>query len=330
MRPLKLIITGFGTYCQRTEINLEQLGTQGLYLITGDTGSGKTTIFDAITYALYGNVNGHNRNISMIRSTFATPDIPTEVELTFEYRGKPYLVKRNPEYERRSKRGDSVTKQLADATLFMPDGTIVTGQGKVTNAIKELLGIDAEQFSQIVMIAQGDFQKLLMEDTETRQDIFRKIFKTDYYKELQQRLSEQEKQLGMNRKEIENAISIFVKNLSCAPTSTLNIELEKAKANALGITDEIELIKKIIDEDQTAQAKLTASIADLESKGNTLRDTLSKNEKDEQVRSEYKQKSADFEKIQKTIVDVKQAFENEKDRTKERTDKAAEKRVLSK
>ena len=86
MRPLNLVITGFGTYCQRTQINLEQLGSQGLYLITGDTGSGKTTIFDAITYALYGNVNGHNRSVAMIRSTFATPDIPTSVELTFEYR----------------------------------------------------------------------------------------------------------------------------------------------------------------------------------------------------------------------------------------------------
>ena len=84
MRPLNLVITGFGTYCQRTQINLEQLGTQGLYLITGDTGSGKTTIFDAITYALYGTVNGHNRSVGMIRSTFATPDIPTEVELSFE------------------------------------------------------------------------------------------------------------------------------------------------------------------------------------------------------------------------------------------------------
>ena len=130
MRPLKLIITGFGTYCKRTEINLEQLGTQGLYLITGDTGSGKTTIFDAITYALFGNVNGDNREVFMIRSTFADLDTPTQVELTFEYRSKIYNVKRNPEYERRSLRGDSVTKQLADATLTMPDGSVITQQKK--------------------------------------------------------------------------------------------------------------------------------------------------------------------------------------------------------
>ena len=329
MRPLKLIITGFGTYCQRTEIDLEQLGTQGLYLITGDTGSGKTTIFDAISYALYGSVNGQNRTIAMIRSTFATPDIPTEVELTFEYRGKTYVVKRNPEYERRSRRGDSVTKQIAEATLSMPDGTVVTGQGKVTNAINELLGIDANQFSQIVMIAQGDFQKLLMEDTGKRQDIFRKIFKTDYYQILQQKLSEQESKLRKECDEHEQALSIFVNGILCDPTSTLNIELEKAKSNALGITDEIELIQKIIAEDQTAHKKLTDIITDLEKQCNTLRDTLSKNEETEKLRADYKQKSADFEEIQKTIVEVKQAFENEKARTKERTDKEAELAVLN-
>ena len=265
----------------------------------------------------------------MIRSTFATPDIPTEVELTFEYRGKTYVVKRNPEYERRSRRGDSVTKQIAEATLSMPDGTVVTGQGKVTNAINELLGIDANQFSQIVMIAQGDFQKLLMEDTGKRQDIFRKIFKTDYYQILQQKLSEQESKLRDKCNDIGKALSIFVNGILCDPTSTLNIELEKAKSNALGITDEIELIKKIIAEDQTAHKKITDIITDLEEQCNKLRDTLSKNEEVEKHRADYKQKSADFEEIQKTTVEVKQAFENEKARTKERTDKEAELAVLN-
>ena len=329
MRPLNLVITGFGTYCQRTRINLEQLGTQGLYLITGDTGSGKTTIFDAITYALYGDVNGQNRTVSMIRSTFATPEIPTEVELTFEYRGKTYLVKRNPEYERLSKRGDSTTKQTADATLSMPDGTVVTGQVKVTNEIKELLGIDKEQFSQIVMIAQGDFQKLLMEDTETRQEIFRKIFKTDYYKELQQELLEQEKQLGIKRKEIENALSLYIRGLSCDSTSTHNIELEKAKADELVITDVIELIKKIIKEDESAQKNLTDSVTGIEKQINGLRDILSKNEKIEELRADYNQKSVELKAVTETLEEVKQAFEKEKARTKEREDKEAEFALLN-
>ncbi len=324
MRPLELTITGFGTYCQRTQINLEELGSQGLYLITGDTGSGKTTIFDAITYALYGDVNGENRTVSMIRSTFATPDIPTEVELSFEYRGKTYLVKRNPEYEGISKRGDSLVKRLADATLLKPDGTIVTGQLKVTNAIKELLGIDKEQFSQIVMIAQGDFQKLLMEDTETRQEIFRKIFKTDYYKELQQQLLENEKQLGMKRKEIESAISIYIKGLFCDPASTLNIELEKAKADELVITDVIELINKIIGEDTEAQTKVNKAIAASEKQMNELRDELSKNNQIEKLRDDYKEKSAEFKSVSDSIDEVKEAFEKEKARVEEGRKKEAD------
>jgi len=324
MRPLELTITGFGTYCQRTQINLEELGSQGLYLITGDTGSGKTTIFDAITYALYGDVNGENRTVLMIRSTFATPDIPTEVELSFEYRGKTYLVKRNPEYEGISKRGDSLVKRLADAALLKPDGTVVTGQQKVTNAIKELLGIDKEQFSQIVMIAQGDFQKLLMEDTETRQEIFRKIFKTDYYKELQQQLLENEKQLGMKRKEIESAISIYIKGLSCDPASTLNIELEKAKADELVITDVIELINKIIGEDTEAQTKVNKAIAAREKQMNELRNELSKNDQIEKLRDDYKEKSAEFKKVSDSIDEVKEAFEKEKARVEEGRKKEAD------
>ncbi len=328
MRPLNLIITGFGTYCQRTQINLELLGNQGLYLITGDTGSGKTTIFDAITYALYGNVNGENRSVGMIRSTFAGPEIPTEVELTFEYRGKIYLVKRNPEYERLSKRGDSVTKQLADASLFMPDGNVVTGQSKVSAAIKDLLGLDANQFAQIVMIAQGDFQRLLMEDTETRQKIFREIFKTNYYRELQQRLLDEEKGLGIKRKEIENALAIFVKGLSCDPTSTLNIELEKAMRGELVVTDEIELIQKILKEDESRQSLLEEQI-DLKEKSMTeLRDLLSKNEQVVALRVEYNQKTEAFVKVQDVIVEARAAFEKEKNRTKEREDKEAELAVL--
>ena len=328
MRPLNLIITGFGTYCQRTQINLELLGNQGLYLITGDTGSGKTTIFDAITYALYGNVNGQNRSVNMIRSTFAGPEIPTEVELTFEYRGKTYLVKRNPEYERLSKRGDSVTKQLAEATLFMPDGNVITGQSKVTAAIKDLLGLDANQFSQIVMIAQGDFQRLLMEDTETRQKIFREIFKTDYYRELQQRLLDEEKGLGIKRKEIENALGIFVKGLSCDPTSTLNIELEKAMRGELVVTDEIELIQKIIDEDEGRQSLLEEQIDQKEKSMTELRDLLSKNEQVVALRAEYNQKTEAFAKVQDVIEEARAAFEKEKKFTKEREDKEAELAVL--
>lgn len=260
MRPLKLIISGFGTYCNKTEIELDKFGNKGLFLITGDTGSGKTTIFDAITYALFGDLNGENRTASMIRSTFATPDIPTEVDLTFEFKGKTYNVKRNPEYERTAKRGEGLTTQLAEATLTMPDGTVITQQSKVTKAIEELLRINKEQFSQIVMIAQGDFQKLLMEGTERRIEIFRNLFKTDYYLKLQQKLNDEEKAVGAECKTIRTEISTYLASIQCDKNDVLSMDLEKALKNQLTFQDTIELINKILQQDSKSKKNISEEL----------------------------------------------------------------------
>ncbi len=324
MRPLKLIVTGFGTYCKRTEINLESLGTSGLYLIAGDTGAGKTTIFDAITYALYGTVNGKYRDVSMIRSTFATPDIPTEVELTFEYRDKVYIVKRNPEYERRSKRGDSITKQTADATFEKPDGTVITQNSKVTQAVTDLLGIDANQFSKIVMIAQGDFQQLLVEGTERRQEIFRKIFKTDYYQKLQQALIEKEKELYKGCEKIRLELSHFINDTVCAETSTNSIELAKAKNGELANEQLLELLQKIIEEDSAQKKTLEADIKQLEEELNKITAVLAKNEEFEKHKSDYEQKKQELVEVNKAAELAQTEFDKQKKLTGEREKKEAE------
>ena len=156
MRPLKLTISAFGPYAGEVEIDLEKLGTQGLYLITGDTGAGKTTIFDAITYALYGRPSGDTREPSMFRSKYADGDTPTEVALEFSYNGKIYTVRRNPRYERSKKNGDGVTSQAPGAELHLPDGRVLTRPKEVDSAIQEIVGLDRNQFSQVAMIAQGD------------------------------------------------------------------------------------------------------------------------------------------------------------------------------
>ncbi|MBE6914678.1 MAG: SMC family ATPase, partial [Ruminococcaceae bacterium] len=188
MRPLRLVISAFGPYAGRTELDMDQLGTGGVYLITGDTGAGKTTIFDAITFALFGEASGENRSAGMLRSKYAAPDMPTEVELTFAYGGKTYTVKRNPEYTRPARRGGGTTTEAADALLTMPDGRVITKIKEVDKAVREILGVDRSQYAQIAMIAQGDFLKLLLADTKDRQEIFREIFKTGYYRRLQDRL----------------------------------------------------------------------------------------------------------------------------------------------
>ena len=130
MRPLLLKISAFGPYAGVTEIDFTVLGERGLYLITGDTGAGKTTIFDAIAYALYGEASGAGRTVSMLRSLYASPETPTEVSLTFLCGGKTYQVKRNPEYQRPAKRGGGMTKELAGAELIMPDGSVYTKTGR--------------------------------------------------------------------------------------------------------------------------------------------------------------------------------------------------------
>ena len=195
MKPVKLIISAFGPYADRTEIDFDRFGGSGLYLITGDTGAGKTTVFDAITFALYGEASGGVRTSDMFRSKYAADTVPTYVEFTFLYGDKQYFVKRNPEYYRPKKRGTGYTVMDADAELVYPDGRPpVTKTKDVTRAVTELIGLDCRQFTQIVMIAQGDFQKLLLAETKERSIIFRKIFNTALYQNVQERLKTEVRQ----------------------------------------------------------------------------------------------------------------------------------------
>lgn len=186
MRPLELTMSAFGPYAGEMKLDLTLLGTSGLYLITGDTGAGKTTIFDAIAFALFGEASGDNREVSMFRSKYARPETPTFVKLIFDYNGKTYEVTRNPEYERPAKRGDGMTKQTADANLVCPNGKVITKIKDVNEMIESLLGVNRDQFTQVAMIAQGDFRKVLNAETKDRQEIFRKLFKTGKYEDLQE------------------------------------------------------------------------------------------------------------------------------------------------
>ena len=162
MRPIKLTMSAFGPYAGVTTIDFDKLGNSGLYLITGDTGAGKTTIFDAIVYALYGRTGSEERVPAMLRSKYAAPDTPTYVELRFQCGGKEYRIKRNPEYMRPKSRGEGFTKESADCELKMPDNKVIVRRSEVDDMIYRIIGLDSRQFMQIAMIAQGDFLKLLL------------------------------------------------------------------------------------------------------------------------------------------------------------------------
>lgn len=264
MRPIKLKISAFGPYAGVTEFDFDKLGTGGLYLITGDTGAGKTTIFDAITYALYGDPSGNNRDVSMLRSKYADASTPTEVELLFSYYGKEYTVKRNPEYERENKRGEGTTKQIAKAEIVYPDGKVVSKIKDVDNAVKEIIGIDRNQFCQIAMIAQGDFLKLLLAPTKERMEIFRHIFKTELFCNLQERLKRESGALADECTTIKRSISQYIGGIVCDEDNVDYIEVEKAKKGKMTTEDTVALLEKLIVTDEESELALAKQKSNLQ------------------------------------------------------------------
>ena len=263
MRPLVLKMSAFGPYAGYTEIRMDELGDKGLYLITGDTGAGKTTLFDAICFALYGEASGPERDPSMLRSKYADPETPTEAELTFLHNGSEYTVRRNPEYMRPAKRGDKMTKQLADAELRMPDGRIITRLKEVTAAIEELLGIDKDQFTQTTMLAQGDFMKLLMADTRSRMEVFRELFKTGYYQTLACRLDDKRKDIYGKTEDGRKSIRQYISGIRTSGNDEYGSEVEKAKKDELTVTAVIELLDRITERDIAVRDRLDRELRDI-------------------------------------------------------------------
>lgn len=205
MKPLKLTMSAFGSYAEKNVIDFTGQ-QQGIFLITGDTGAGKTTIFDAITYALYNQTSGGERNGNMMRSQYAQPETETYVELEFLYRGQTYRVRRNPDYKiTKTLKNGRIREQKVphSVELTLPDGTVFPEKKNATDAkIIEILGLTADQFSQIVMIAQGDFLKLLYTKSDERKMIFSKLFRTDIYWKIQENL--RRKSMEMDERIQEN------------------------------------------------------------------------------------------------------------------------------
>lgn len=266
MKPLKLTMSAFGPYADKIIIDMTKLGEQGIYLVTGDTGAGKTTIFDAITYALYGEASGNMRQPDMFRSKYAQADISTYVELEFLYQNEVYIVKRNPEYMRPAKRGSGMTPQKADAILTYPDGRIVTKVKDVTAAIVDLLGIDKEQFAQIAMIAQGDFLKLIMAKTEERSKIFREIFKTKPFLGIQDKLRTQANKCKMEYDDLYKSIDQYIKGIQVNdeyPQYNYFKEL-RTQNNTHNITEVIDFAKEVDKLDKQKVKELGKEIGKLE------------------------------------------------------------------
>lgn len=315
MRPIKLTMSAFGSYAGTVTLELEKLGASGVYLITGDTGAGKTTIFDAITFALYGEPSGNIRKASMLRSTYAKPETPTEVELVFDYNGKRYRIRRSPAYERPKTRGSSgTTKVAAAAELIFPDGRIVSRQTEVTKEIVHLLGVDRAQFTQIAMIAQGDFTKLINASTQDRKAIFQKLFHTENFEELKKRLQEEYTTLSKTYLLEKNSTEQVISSILCKQDDPLSLMLEKAKSGLLPFEEIEQLLRRLIEQDQQADSDLRKQAEENTQRLNKLTELLTKAEMYRRTELSLKQNRQKLAEVNPRLSELKAkaAMEEEK------------------
>ncbi len=309
MKPLKLTISAFGPYAGVQEIDFTILNEQ-IFVISGPTGAGKTTIFDAISFALFGEPSGSSRDRDSLRSDFAEPETETFVELDFELRGKVYKIRRSPQQEQKKLRGEGYTTRNADAELLMPDGTLITKISNVDEKINMLLGINKSQFKQIVMLPQGEFRKLLESDSNERELIFRKIFGTEAFAEVQKKLENESKELYKKVHDIKTQIDTYIKYFDCGNKTELeeirsdknnvNIDLfiENIKLLSEADTEELEALKAQLEMITASQGILKEEIA----KSNEINKKLKDKEQVSREYTisiarleEYSQKEADLE-----------------------------------
>ena len=314
MRPLKLTISAFGPYAGESVLDLQSLGDRGLYLITGDTGAGKTMLFDAICFALYGRSSGQERNIGgskdngeIFRSQYAKPETETFVELEFLNRGKRYTVRRVPGYRRPGSK--SKTKPTVKATLTMPDGEVISGARQVSDRIVEILGVDKDQFSSIAMLAQGDFKRLLLADRNEKKAIFQKLFRTERFERLQYRLV----------KECDR-----VSDECAALRSSIRAELGKIVSEEevpehLTASEAMELLQELLTRDLEAAEDLALQIARLEEEYRALGTRLAAARRQRQLRQQLAEKVQAMATRREALARAEEAWQYQQAREPEAT-----------
>jgi len=266
MRPLKLTMSAFGPYGDKTVIDFTEFGNNGIFLITGDTGAGKTSIFDAMSYALFGEMSGDKGDDS-IRSHFASETTETFVDFEFEHDGDAFRIRRSPKQEVAKLRGTGFKNRGAEVFLERKsDGKVFEKDKGVKTAVKEILGIEFKQWKQIVMIAQGKFREILTSSTSDRQEIFRVIFSTEAIKRFQENLKLKENELKIKYNDIgKNAVNEMGK-IIIAEDSEYKDDLESCKGNSEMITPASVLLEKLITEDESILEKESKDESDLNTK----------------------------------------------------------------
>lgn len=268
MRPIKLKISAFGPYAgEMPEIEFEQFEERGLFLICGDTGAGKTTIFDAICFALFGTTSGSYRDTRNLRSEYADAGTESYVDFYFSHQGHTFHVYRQPSYERAKQRGSGVITEKEKAVLYMDSEDPVEGVKQVNERIREILCIDEKQFKQIVMIAQGEFRSLLNAKTEERTAILRSIFMTGGYKSMEFKLKSRMDESGDKRAAVEQSIVQYFCDASAAKEDTLAVQLQEMKDKALrsnsawNLEELLEMLRCLVENDTERIAEKRGELA---------------------------------------------------------------------
>lgn len=308
MKPINLKISAFGPYKDEVNIDFTKLGENGIFLITGDTGAGKTSIFDAISFAIFGEVSGSNRPIQTLRSDFADINIDTYVELEFVHKNRKYKILRNPSYEKPKKKGEGFTKKSADASLEYDD-VVVSGIKNVDIKIEEILGINAKQFKQISMLAQGEFLKILFAESKERTEIFRKIFDTNIYNSIARKLKEKLKINEDELKELKNSFITNTANILWEKEKYINLD---SKINEIDIDNVLKELEQELEENKEENTNIEEEITKQEREIKVIEENISKQEelnlKIENYKqlltkqNEYKKQEEEIEKLKNKIA----------------------------
>ena len=295
MRPIKLILSAFGPYASKIELDLAKLGENGVYLITGDTGAGKTTIFDAITFALFGKPSGDIRDVKTLRSEYAKEELETYVELDFLYHGEKYHIYRRPEYSYTHVQKNGEIKQRsksADAYLILPNGERIVKPTEVTKQVEQLLGMKRDQFRQIAMIAQGSFLEILNADTKERGKLFEKVFMTSKYSILMDRLNQMAKEGSTKLNEAKLRLQQIISDIRVPIT----LQEEYEQMIETFAMDDIQPVYDLLDK-IIASAKEETKI--LQKQKDIIQKQLQKYRKEETEKSKQLQDLLSLEKLLK-------------------------------
>ena len=316
MRPIELELTAFGSYAEKTVVPFDQFD-KGLFLITGDTGAGKTTIFDAIVFALYGDTSGEDREISMMHSDFVPKSTDSEVKFRFEHGNKEYLIKRTIHFKKTRGSDDEYNYDKTTAILEEPDGKMTNNHTDVTARVSELLGLNCNQFRQIVMLAQGEFKKFLEANSEAKSAILEKLFDVTQYDRFQKLLNDSAVKLKKERSDSEEKINTTMEQVFTVPNNLEGFEEENWLAESPDLLDKLsEAVKKQKDLMKTAENnakkqfdlvnKLKADEGAAEAHNNLLEEL----EKKTEHLSELMHKQEEIEKLKTKYDAVDKAFHN--------------------